>query len=85
MEASAKPKDGAAELTFEKVDAATIAIACIHDEDDDEKLATNFLGIPKEGTAASNDAKGKMSAPSFDAAKFSFDGGTKEVVLTMGY
>jgi len=32
----------------------TYAIACYHDENDNGKLDTNFLGIPKEGTGASN-------------------------------
>ena len=40
-----------------------------HDVDDNGKMKSNFIGIPKEPTAVSNDAKGKFGPPKFkDAA-----------------
>jgi uncharacterized protein (DUF2141 family) len=41
------------------------AINVIHDKNNNNKLDTNFLGIPKEGWGCSNDARGVMSAPKF--------------------
>ncbi len=49
------------------------AFALIHDENLNNKLDQNFLGIPKEGAAASNNAEGFMSPPSYEKAKFILD------------
>lgn len=49
------------------------AFALIHDENNNNKLDVNFLGIPKEGAGASNNAKGFLSPPSYKDAKFSFN------------
>lgn len=48
----------------------TYAIACYHDENDNGKLDNNFLGIPKEGVGASNNARGSLGPPKFKDAKF---------------
>ena len=46
------------------------AIAVVHDENDNNKLDTNFLGIPKEGIGVSNNAKSIMGPPSYEDSKF---------------
>src|SRR5690349_12690640 len=43
---------------FEPVPRGTYAVACIHDENDNGKCDTNWLGIPTEGVVASNHATG---------------------------
>ncbi|MGB3587696.1 MAG: DUF2141 domain-containing protein [Tunicatimonas sp.] len=45
------------------------AVAAYHDKNENGKLDTNMVGIPKEDYGFSNDARGKMSAPPFDKAK----------------
>jgi uncharacterized protein (DUF2141 family) len=65
--------------------AGTYAVACLHDENKNGKLDTGLFGIPKEGTVASNHAKGFMGPPSFDKAKFSFSGTASTMDLRMGY
>jgi uncharacterized protein (DUF2141 family) len=75
----------AASCAFDAIPAGTYAIACFHDENDNGKLDTGLFGIPKEGTVASNQAKGFMGPPRFDAAKFHFAGKATELRLTMGY
>jgi uncharacterized protein (DUF2141 family) len=47
------------------------------------KLDSNWLGIPTEGYGYSNDAKAMLGAPSFSAAKFSFDGGALDLTITL--
>ncbi len=47
-------------------------ISIYHDVDGDGKLATNFMGIPKEPIGFSNNAKGFMGPPDFDKVKFDF-------------
>jgi uncharacterized protein (DUF2141 family) len=46
------------------------AFKYFHDENSDEKLNTNFMGIPKEGYGFSNNAKGTFGPPSFDKTVF---------------
>jgi len=46
------------------------AFKFFHDENNDEKLNTNFMGIPKEGYGFSNNASGKFGPPSFNKMIF---------------
>jgi uncharacterized protein (DUF2141 family) len=61
---------GRAACTFDEPRAGTYAVAFIHDENENGKLDTNFLGIPNEGIGASNDAKATFGPPKWDDAKF---------------
>ena len=47
------------------------AVHVYHDVDLNGKMKTNFIGIPKEPTGVSNDAKGKMGPPKFKDAVLS--------------
>lgn len=62
--------DGKSTILLAGIPQGTYAIACYHDENNNGKLDANFLGIPKEGTGASNDAKGSMGPPKFKDAEF---------------
>lgn len=63
-------KGGKATCTFSGLPYGTYAVGILHDEDNNGKVATNFLGIPTEGTGASNDARGTMGPPRFTDAQF---------------
>ena len=52
------------------------AIALFVDVNKNLKIDKNFLGIPKEQFGFSNNAMGKLSAPSFEQAKFTVEGNT---------
>jgi len=52
------------------------AIALFVDVNKNLKIDKNFLGIPKEQFGFSNNAMGKLSAPSFEQAKFKVKGNT---------
>lgn len=65
-EAAADP-DGTA-LRFRDVPTSALAVAAYHDENGNKKLDRNFLGLPIEGYAFSNDARGWFGPPSFRAA-----------------
>jgi uncharacterized protein (DUF2141 family) len=71
--------------SFDPIPAGTYAVACFHDENKNGKLDTGLFGIPTEGTAASNNAKGFMGPPSYKDAKFSFPGTPLEMRLRMAY
>ncbi|QKT02791.1 DUF2141 domain-containing protein [Ectothiorhodospiraceae bacterium 2226] len=80
-----KIRDTEARCDFLDIPPGTYALAVIHDENMDGKLDTNWLGIPTEGYGFSNDAKATMSAPSFDAASFTYDGRNLDMTITLEY
>ncbi len=73
------------EVVFEKIPLGIYAVGAFHDENANKKLDTNFIGLPKEGTGTSNNAKGKMGPPPFDAACFVVDAGNVVVKFNIIY
>ena len=63
-----KIKDGIATISFLNIPQGTYAVSVFHDENSNNKLDTNFLGIPKEDYGASNNAKGFMGPPKWEDA-----------------
>lgn len=68
-------------ITFKNVPKGVYAISVFHDENDNGKLDTNSIGIPKEPFGCSNNAKGFMGPPKWKNAKFEI--ANKDVVLTI--
>jgi len=58
-----------ARTIFSGLAPGTYAVSVLHDENNNGKLDTNWLGIPREGVGASNDARAMFGPPSFEAAK----------------
>ncbi|RNC86915.1 MAG: DUF2141 domain-containing protein [Winogradskyella sp.] len=58
------------QVVFKDIPDGIYAISFIHDENDNGKMDTNFLGIPKEDYGCSNNAKGFMGPPKWEDAKF---------------
>ena len=77
-----KAKVGEVQVVFEHVPPGTYAISVFHDANENGKLDSNFAGIPKEGFGFSNNAMGMFGPPSFEEAKFAFEGEKKiEIML----
>ena len=72
-------------FTFHDLPYGTYAVAVFHDENNDRNLNTNFLGIPKEGVAISNNAKGFMGPPHFSDAKFQFSQNQQVIAVKLVY
>lgn len=66
-----KVQKGENDLKITNLQHGTYAIAIYHDENSNEKLDTNFIGIPKEKTGVSNNPNSR-SIPSFNDARFDF-------------
>jgi uncharacterized protein (DUF2141 family) len=77
--------EGKAACEFPGIERGTYAVSVFHDENSNGKLDTNFLGIPREGVGASNDARGHMGPPKFNAAQFQFPGGRLNLKITINY
>ncbi|MBE7169791.1 MAG: DUF2141 domain-containing protein [Williamsia sp.] len=63
-------KDGKAFFEFKSLPAGTYAIAVLHDENENLKMDTKFLGLPKEGYGFSQDPTLVFGPPSFKNASF---------------
>ncbi|AZJ32287.1 MULTISPECIES: DUF2141 domain-containing protein [Tenacibaculum] len=59
-----------ARVEFHDIPKGTYAVSCFHDTNNNKKMDTNFIGIPKEPIGVSNDAKGFMGPPKYKDAKF---------------
>lgn len=74
-----------AEYTFNNLATGTYAVFVFHDEDNDKKLKTNFIGMPKEGMGVSNNAKGHFGPPKYNDAKFDFSKSDQTIVISLTY
>ncbi|WP_226388998.1 DUF2141 domain-containing protein [Penaeicola halotolerans] len=59
-----------ASLSLEDLPHGDYVFAVVHDENNNGKLDTNMVGIPKEGYGFSNDVKGTFGPPDFEKAKY---------------
>ncbi len=60
-----------ASVLFTGLPAGSYAVSILHDENDDQKMNKNNLGIPKEGYGFSNNVVGAFGPPSWSRASFS--------------
>ena len=68
---------------FKGVPKGVYGISAFHDQNNNGKLDTNLLGLPTEDYCASRDARNTFGPPSFEDAKFSYDGGLKRLKARM--
>lgn len=59
---------------FEDVAPGTYAIAALHDEDGDEEMDKNLIGIPEEGYTTSRNAHLDGLMPDWEDARFTYRG-----------
>lgn len=71
------------EFAFKGLSEGTYAISLFHDENNNGKLDANFIGIPSEPYAFSNNAKGMFGPPSFEQCKFEVKGGIQKIVISL--
>jgi uncharacterized protein (DUF2141 family) len=72
-----------ARCIFKDVPAGIYGVSAFHDEDNDGKLDTNFVGYPLEEYCSSNNARNMFSAPSWKDAKFAYRRGTVRLRAVM--
>ncbi len=70
---------------FTAVPPGDYAVSVFHDENANGILDRNFIGMPKEGVGASNDAAGKLGPPKFDDARFTYKGGQQTLTIHLRY
>lgn len=82
---SSEAKQGTLTTTFADLPPGEYALVALHDENRNEKLDKNFLGIPKEGWGVSNGFFSKTHGPSFEGAKFAVNQPTQTVTVPVRY
>ena len=82
MDLTSEIKDNKCTLIFKDLENGQYAIRYFHDENKNEELDTNFIGIPKEGFGFSNDAIGKFGPKDFSEWLFEISGDTSLTMTT---
>jgi len=80
-----KASTGPITVAFDNLAPGTYAVGAFHDENGNDHLDTNFLGLPVEGYALSNGVRAVMSKPTFQQAAFTVSNGDKPVGLHIRY
>ena len=76
---------GPVTVAFDNLAPGTYAVGAFHDENGNDHLDTNFLGLPVEGYALSNGVRAVMAKPTFQQAAFTVGAGDKPVSLHIRY
>jgi uncharacterized protein (DUF2141 family) len=79
------PKTLTAEATFDNLAEGDYGVAVIHDENKNEKLDFNDVGMPLEGYGHSNNPAKRPGPPDFSETKFTFAAPIQTVEIKLIY
>lgn len=74
---------GAMTLTIKDLPFGKYAISIFHDENNNQDLDTNKVGIPKEPYGFSNNARGFFGPPNFDSAAFDHQQSNQKIAIRL--
>jgi uncharacterized protein (DUF2141 family) len=61
-------------IVFNNIPAGDYAVSLYHDENENQKMDSNFIGIPKEGYGFSNNPSSMFGPPDYESARFNLAG-----------
>lgn len=73
------------QITLDNLPYGKYAIALLHDENNNYQMDFNWLGMPKEGYAASNNATRTLGTPRFEEALIILESPQKKLPVSMYY
>lgn len=76
---------GPISVAFDNLPPGTYAVGAFHDENGNDHLDTNFLGLPVEGYALSNGVRAVMAKPTFQQAAFTVGDQGAAIALHIRY
>ena len=79
------PQTSSAQIEFTDLRPGNYAVSVFHDENANQKIDKNFVGVPKEGYGASNNPKKKMGPPNFEETKFQLRGSGQSLEIKLMY
>jgi uncharacterized protein (DUF2141 family) len=80
-----RARPGPQQAVFARLPPGRYAVIVVHDENDNGRLDANVFGVPTEGYGFSNDARGFLSAPSFDAAAITIGNADASIAISLTY
>jgi uncharacterized protein (DUF2141 family) len=72
-------------VSFDNLPPGTYAVGAYHDENYNDHLDTNFIGLPTEGYALSNGVRAVMAKPTFQQAAFTIGTADTPIPLHIRY
>lgn len=81
---SVNARKGKIVFTIKDLPRGEYAISILHDENNNDKMDVNILGIPKEGFGFSNNPGIRFSAPGYKDTKFLLNNNTS-ITINMKY
>lgn len=78
-------KPGRVVIEIRDLEPGTYGFALLHDEDRNNKMNKNMLGIPREGFAFSTNFKPRISGPDFSDVSFRVPSGETRITIRMIY
>jgi uncharacterized protein (DUF2141 family) len=76
-------RDGKAQLVFAGLPPGRYVLKSFADENGNGRLDANLVGVPIERYGFSNDARGRMGPPSFDAAAVPLEAADSSIALRL--
>jgi uncharacterized protein (DUF2141 family) len=76
---------GPVTVVFDNLPPGAYAVGAYHDENNNDHMDTDFVGLPTEGYALSNGVRAVMSKPTFHQAAFTVGAEDKPVGLHIRY
>ncbi len=80
-----KAMPGTVDIVFADLPPGKYAVAAFHDEDANNTLDENLLGIPIEGFGFSEKAQGSFGPPRFDDAAVAVEEGERTTEIVLSY
>jgi uncharacterized protein (DUF2141 family) len=75
--------DQKAQVIFTNLPHGSYGVSLYHDENANEKMDKNALGIPKEAYGFSNNAKGFFGKPSYKDVVFQLNSAEKQITIKL--
>jgi uncharacterized protein (DUF2141 family) len=72
-------------VVFDNLRPGAYAVGAYHDENNNDHLDTNFIGLPTEGYALSNGVRAAIAKPTFQQAAFTVDDSGAVLTLQIRY
>jgi uncharacterized protein (DUF2141 family) len=72
-------------LQLEALPYGSYALTAHHDENSNNKVDSNFIGIPSEGLGCSNDPRPRFGPPGFEDARFVLDRPALPMRIALAY
>ena len=76
---------GPVTVVFDNLPPGIYAVGAYHDENNNDHMDTDFIGLPTEGYALSNGVRAVMSKPTFQQAAFTVGAEDRPVALHIRY